>query len=196
MIQMSYISPQSSSRLKRTRWCSSQSPSSSPSQVDTDTMVLIIEQFLLLILIMGRFMMPRVRISIFILKYNVNIMTNRLIYCQSCWLQPSDPKHFPFQGEMTRDELAQLLLCYIGTAADIIEFFDSFKVLWNQEEWLHDMSDCFLQDDKVNTNKILCMVVLIIWSGALMQFTITINSSGVFLYICSTYHDEDDFFFI
>ena len=32
------------------------------------------------------------------------------------------------QGEMTRDELAQLLLCYIGTAADIIEFFDSFKV--------------------------------------------------------------------
>ena len=33
------------------------------------------------------------------------------------------------QGEMTRDELAQLLLCYIGTAADIIEFFDSFKVL-------------------------------------------------------------------
>ena len=29
---------------------------------------------------------------------------------------------------MTRDELAQLLLCYIGTAADIIEFFDSFKV--------------------------------------------------------------------
>ena len=32
------------------------------------------------------------------------------------------------QGSMTRDELAQLLLCYIGTAADIIEFFDSFKV--------------------------------------------------------------------
>ena len=32
------------------------------------------------------------------------------------------------KGEMTRDALAQLLLCYIGTAADIIEFFDSFKV--------------------------------------------------------------------
>ena len=32
---------------------------------------------------------------------------------------------------MTRDELAQLLLCYIGTAADIIEFFDSFKVSKN-----------------------------------------------------------------
>ena len=42
--------------------------------------------------------------------------------------------HCPFnislnpQGDLTRDELAQLLLCYIGTAADIIEFFDSFKV--------------------------------------------------------------------
>ena len=33
-------------------------------KVDTDTMVLIIEQFLLLILIMGRFMMPRVLNSI------------------------------------------------------------------------------------------------------------------------------------
>ena len=31
-------------------------------------------------------------------------------------------------GCMGRDELAQLLLCYIGVAADIIEFFDSFKV--------------------------------------------------------------------
>jgi hypothetical protein len=27
-----------------------------------------------------------------------------------------------------RDQLSQLLLVYIGTAADIIEFFDSFKV--------------------------------------------------------------------
>ena len=32
------------------------------------------------------------------------------------------------KGDMTRDQLAQLLLIYIGTAADIIEFFDSFKV--------------------------------------------------------------------
>ena len=35
---------------------------------------------------------------------------------------------------MTRDELAQLLLCYIGTAADIIEFFDSFKVVYVCED--------------------------------------------------------------
>ena len=36
------------------------------------------------------------------------------------WLLP--------KGDLTRDQLSQLLLVYIGTAADIIEFFDSFKV--------------------------------------------------------------------
>lgn len=51
----------------------------------------LIEQFLMLILIIGRWMLPK--------------------------------------GELTRDQLSQLLLVYIGTAADIIEFFDSFKVL-------------------------------------------------------------------
>ena len=61
-----------------------------PIPVDTDTLVVIIEQFLMLILIIGRWMLPK--------------------------------------GDLTRDQLAQLLLVYIGTAADIIEFFDSFKV--------------------------------------------------------------------
>ena len=58
--------------------------------MDDDTMVVIIEQFLMLILIIGRWMLPK--------------------------------------GNMTRDQLAQMLLVFIGTAADIIEFFDSFKV--------------------------------------------------------------------
>ncbi|CAB4059078.1 unnamed protein product [Lepeophtheirus salmonis] len=61
-------------------------------------------------------------------------------------------------GKLTRDELSQLLLVYIGTAADIIEFFDSFK------------------DEKVNTNKILCITVLSIWSWSLLQFTLIITS--------------------
>lgn len=59
--------------------------------MDDDTLVVIIEQFLMLILIIGRWMLPK--------------------------------------GDLTRDQLSQLLLVYIGTAADIIEFFDSFKVL-------------------------------------------------------------------
>jgi hypothetical protein len=50
----------------------------------------VIQQLLMLILIIGRWLLPK--------------------------------------GDLTRDQLSQLLLVYIGTAADIIEFFDSFKV--------------------------------------------------------------------
>ena len=92
-----------------------------PIPVDTDTLVVIIEQFLMLILIIGRWMLPK--------------------------------------GDLTRDQLAQLLLVYIGTAADIIEFFDSFK------------------DEKVNTNKVLCIMVLSIWSWSLLQFTVLLAPS-------------------
>ena len=77
---------------------------------------------------------------------------------------------------MTRDELAQLLLCYIGTAADIIEFFDSFKAqIFN----LSIVNQFFTQDPKVNTNKILCLAVMCIWSWSLMQFTIIVPASKV-----------------
>ncbi|CAF4391739.1 unnamed protein product, partial [Rotaria magnacalcarata] len=33
----------------------------------------------------------------------------------------------PVGKTMTRDQLSQLLLVYIGTAADIIELFEAFK---------------------------------------------------------------------
>lgn len=58
--------------------------------VTPSTWVTVIEQLLMLVLIIGRWMLPK--------------------------------------GELTRDQLSQLLLVYIGTAADIIELFDSFKV--------------------------------------------------------------------
>jgi len=61
-----------------------------PVQLDAETWATVIEQLLMLILIIGRWMLPK--------------------------------------GGLTRDQLSQLLLVYIGTAADIIEFFDSFKV--------------------------------------------------------------------
>lgn len=57
--------------------------------VTPDTWTTLIEQFLMLILIVGRWLLPK--------------------------------------GDLTRDQLSQLLLVYIGTAADIIEFFDSYK---------------------------------------------------------------------
>ena len=59
-------------------------------RITADDWEMIIEQVLMLILIIGRWMLPK--------------------------------------GGLTRDQLSQLLLVYIGTAADIIEFFDSFKV--------------------------------------------------------------------
>lgn len=59
--------------------------------LSAETWATVIEQFLMLILIIGRWLLPK--------------------------------------GDLTREQLSQLLLVYIGTAADIIEFFDSFKVL-------------------------------------------------------------------
>lgn len=61
-----------------------------PFKFSAESWATVIEQFLMLILIIGRWMLPK--------------------------------------GGLTRDQLSQLLLVYIGTAADIIEFFDSFKV--------------------------------------------------------------------
>lgn len=90
-------------------------------QISTETWVTLIEQFLMLILIIGRWMLPK--------------------------------------GELTRDQLSQLLLVYIGTAADIIEFFDSFK------------------EDKVAREPLLVYLTLGIWSWSLMQFTVVLTAT-------------------
>ena len=60
-----------------------------PLAVTSNQSVLILEQVLLLILIIGRWMLPK--------------------------------------GKLTHNQLSQLLLVYIGTAADIVEFFDALK---------------------------------------------------------------------
>ncbi|KAH1001628.1 hypothetical protein HUJ04_005619 [Dendroctonus ponderosae] len=89
--------------------------------LSTETWITLIEQFLMLILIIGRWMLPK--------------------------------------GDLTRDQLSQLLLVYIGTAADIIEFFDSFK------------------DDKIAGEPILVLLTLAIWSWSLMQFTVVLTAT-------------------
>jgi hypothetical protein len=61
-----------------------------PLALSAERWATVIQQLLMLILIIGRWLLPK--------------------------------------GDLTRDQLSQLLLVYIGTAADIIEFFDSFKV--------------------------------------------------------------------
>ncbi|CAG9813939.1 unnamed protein product [Phaedon cochleariae] len=89
--------------------------------MSTETWITLIEQFLMLILIIGRWMLPK--------------------------------------GDLTRDQLSQLLLVYIGTAADIIEFFDSFK------------------DEKVASEPVLVLLTLSIWSWSLMQFTVVLTAT-------------------
>ncbi|XP_017052392.1 transmembrane protein 26 [Drosophila ficusphila] len=89
--------------------------------VTPDTWITLIEQFLMLILIVGRWLLPK--------------------------------------GDLTRDQLSQLLLVYIGTAADIIEFFDSYK------------------DDSIAMIHNLVLLTLGIWSWSLMQFTIVLSAT-------------------
>ncbi|KAI3390161.1 hypothetical protein SNEBB_001833 [Seison nebaliae] len=81
----------------------------------------LIEQSLLLILIIGRWLLPK--------------------------------------GEITRDQLSQLLLVYIGMAADIIELFEAFK------------------EGAVQNNVRLVAVVLALWTVSLMQFTLVITAT-------------------
>ena len=60
-----------------------------PIHLSSDQWLRVTEQLLLLVLIVGRWLLPK--------------------------------------GELSHDQLSQLLLVYLGTAADIVEFFEAFK---------------------------------------------------------------------
>ncbi|XP_046375848.1 transmembrane protein 26-like [Haliotis rufescens] len=94
-----------------------------PILMTSDEWIRTLEQLLLLILILGRWILPK--------------------------------------GKLTHDQLSQLLLVYIGTAADIVEFFDAFK------------------EEVVRYNKLLCMIILGIWTLSLLQFTLVLTASRV-----------------
>ncbi|CAF0931734.1 unnamed protein product [Adineta ricciae] len=93
-----------------------------PWKIPAEMWTQIVEQTLLLVLIIGR------------------------------WL-------LPVGKTMTRDQLSQLLLVYIGTAADIIELFEAFKE--------HD----------VQKNLTIIHLILSAWSISLMQFTLVVTST-------------------
>ncbi|XP_078695800.1 transmembrane protein 26-like [Branchiostoma floridae x Branchiostoma belcheri] len=63
------------------------------------------------------------------------------------------------RGEVTRDQLSQLLFVYLGSAADILEFCDTLKV------------------DEVKTNRTLTIVILAVFSWSLMQFTLVMTAT-------------------
>ncbi|CAF0735549.1 unnamed protein product [Rotaria sordida] len=77
--------------------------------------------------------------------------TTLLVLILSRWLLP--------KGELTREELSQLLLVYIGIAADIVEFFEVFK------------------EKKVRTNITLSILVLLFWTLSLLQFCLAFTVS-------------------
>ncbi|CAF0933657.1 unnamed protein product [Rotaria sordida] len=93
-----------------------------PWKIPAEMWTQIVEQTLLLVLIMGR------------------------------WL-------LPVGKTMTRDQLSQLLLVYIGTAADIIELFEAFK------------------EPGVQRNLTIVHLILVAWSISLMQFTLVVTST-------------------
>ncbi|RUS91057.1 hypothetical protein EGW08_001185 [Elysia chlorotica] len=92
-----------------------------PLDLNSDEWIRTLEQILLLILILGRWFLPK--------------------------------------GKLTHDQLSQLLLVYIGTAADIVEFFEAFK------------------EERVRYDRILCTVILGIWSLSLIQFSLVLTAS-------------------
>ncbi|XP_011685498.1 PREDICTED: transmembrane protein 26-like [Wasmannia auropunctata] len=86
-----------------------------------DLFAMINGQFLMLILIIGRWMLPK--------------------------------------GDLTRDQLSQLLLVYIGSAADIIEFMDSFD------------------EDEIAEKPVVINWILGVWAWSLLQFTIVLTDT-------------------
>ncbi|KAI4874549.1 hypothetical protein NFI96_029025 [Prochilodus magdalenae] len=68
------------------------------------------------------------------------------------WLMP--------KGDMSRDQLSQLLMVYVGLGADILDIFDTFK------------------EPEVKTNHAVIIVGLSLFSWALMQFPLVLTQTS------------------
>lgn len=67
------------------------------------------------------------------------------------WLLP--------KGNLSRDQFSQLMLVYIGMAADIVEIFEAFR------------------ESKVMLEPMLTYAVLGVWSWSLLQFCLVLGAS-------------------
>ncbi|XP_052820555.1 transmembrane protein 26-like isoform X3 [Mya arenaria] len=92
-----------------------------PLAISADLWLRVLEQFLLLMLIVGRWILPK--------------------------------------GSISHDQLSQLLLVYVGTAADIVEFYEAFS------------------EEQVKYNRLLCYIILGIWTVSLLQFTMVLTAT-------------------
>ncbi|XP_021327728.2 transmembrane protein 26 isoform X1 [Danio rerio] len=91
-------------------------------ELDPENWVKALEQTMLIILVVGRWLMPK--------------------------------------GDMSRDQLSQLLMAYVGLGADILDIFDTFK------------------EPQVKTNPAVIIVGLSLFSWALMQFPVVLTQTS------------------
>lgn len=92
-------------------------------ELDPENWVAGLEQTMLIVLVLGRWLMPK--------------------------------------GDMSRDQLSQLLMVYVGLGADILDIFDTFK------------------EPEVKTNQAIIIVGLALFSWALMQFPLVLTQTHV-----------------
>ncbi|XP_053496244.1 transmembrane protein 26b isoform X2 [Ictalurus furcatus] len=80
------------------------------------------------------------------------------------WLMPNE-------GGLTRDELSQLLLIFVGTAADILEF---------TSETLSDIKD---------KSPVLVYIILAVWTWSMLQFPHNLTDLLTFMHFESERHN-------
>lgn len=90
-------------------------------ELDPENWVAGLEQTMLIVLVLGRWLMP--------------------------------------MGDMSRDQLSQLLMVYVGLGADILDIFDTFK------------------EPEVRTNRMVIIIGLALFSWALMQFPLVLTQT-------------------
>ncbi|XP_070765754.1 transmembrane protein 26 [Enoplosus armatus] len=90
-------------------------------ELDPENWVAGLEQTMLIVLVLGRWLMPK--------------------------------------GDMSRDQLSQLLMVYVGLGADILDIFDTFK------------------EPEVKTNRVVVIIGLALFSWALMQFPLVLTQT-------------------
>lgn len=90
-------------------------------QLEPENWVAGLEQTMLIVLVLGRWLMPK--------------------------------------GDMSRDQLSQLLMVYVGLGADILDIFDTFK------------------EPQVETNRVVVITGLALFSWALMQFPLVLTQT-------------------
>ncbi|KAM6924911.1 transmembrane protein 26 [Xenentodon cancila] len=90
-------------------------------KLDPENWVAGLEQTMLIVLVLGRWLMPK--------------------------------------GDMSRDQLSQLLMVNVGLGADILDIFDTFK------------------EPQVQTNEVVVLIGLTLFSWALMQFPLVLTQT-------------------